>query len=205
MVNKFEKNGTIMMVKNELLGEYLKRKLETVAKPQFGFVKKHLPLERKVFLEIGSFNGLLTNLINSETSSKCFALDINFCVEGKNIIKYDGKIFPFQNRSIDCFTCFEVVEHLENQRFFFKELGRVCKTGAVGLLSTPNGKMVCGLMGGHNSVEYFLKRFFNIEKDCVCLFSKKELVFLVESNGFKVIDLNNRFFQRGFRFLLYKI
>jgi ubiquinone/menaquinone biosynthesis C-methylase UbiE len=53
-------------------------------------------------------------------------------------VKYDGKIFPFSDKSFDIGYCNAVIEHVGNrdaQILFFKEICRVCKKV---FLTTPN-------------------------------------------------------------------
>lgn len=45
---------------------------------------------------------------------------------------------PFADNSIDCISCIEVLEHLENRWHLFREIARVLKPGGKAVFSTPN-------------------------------------------------------------------
>ena len=45
---------------------------------------------------------------------------------------------PFADASFDCVITFQVIEHIENDRFFLEEIHRVLKPGGLLLLTTPN-------------------------------------------------------------------
>jgi 2-polyprenyl-3-methyl-5-hydroxy-6-metoxy-1,4-benzoquinol methylase len=46
-----------------------------------------------------------------------------------------------QDNTYDCVVSFQVIEHIENDALFLKEIHRVLKPGGVALLTTPNRKM----------------------------------------------------------------
>jgi len=46
--------------------------------------------------------------------------------------------WPITNASIDFAFALEVIEHIENPRFFIREMKRVIKVGGYGFISTPN-------------------------------------------------------------------
>jgi SAM-dependent methyltransferase len=46
--------------------------------------------------------------------------------------------WPFEDESFDAAMGIEVLEHLENPRFFFRELSRVLRPGGLAVVSTPN-------------------------------------------------------------------
>ncbi len=48
---------------------------------------------------------------------------------------------PFPNNSFDSIVSFQVIEHLENDNLFLKEIHRILKPGGCAILTTPNRKM----------------------------------------------------------------
>lgn len=46
--------------------------------------------------------------------------------------------WPFEDGSFDAATAVEILEHVENPRFFLRELARVLKPRGVAIVSTPN-------------------------------------------------------------------
>jgi SAM-dependent methyltransferase len=55
-----------------------------------------------------------------------------------------GNIPPladFADNTFDSVVSFQVIEHIQNDRFFLKEIHRVLKPGGIALLSTPNRPM----------------------------------------------------------------
>ena len=57
---------------------------------------------------------------------------------------YSGNIPPlkaFAANSFDCLVSFQVIEHIQDDRLFLKEIHRVLKPGGLALLTTPNRPM----------------------------------------------------------------
>lgn len=52
-------------------------------------------------------------------------------------IQPDGRL-PFADESFEIVVSIEVIEHVENQFFFWRELARIAKPGATVIVSTPN-------------------------------------------------------------------
>ena len=49
--------------------------------------------------------------------------------------------FDLQSDTYDCVVSFQVIEHIQNDVLFLKEIHRVLKPGGIALLTTPNRKM----------------------------------------------------------------
>lgn len=49
-----------------------------------------------------------------------------------------GARFPFDDASLDVAMAVEILEHLENPRFFLREIARVLVPGGIAIVSTPN-------------------------------------------------------------------
>ncbi len=48
---------------------------------------------------------------------------------------------PYENESFDTIVSFQVIEHIQNDHLFLKEIARILKPGGKALISTPNIKM----------------------------------------------------------------
>lgn len=48
-----------------------------------------------------------------------------------------SKSLPFKNNYFDCVTCFEVIEHIKNDKDLIKEIKRILKPDGYFILSTP--------------------------------------------------------------------
>jgi 2-polyprenyl-3-methyl-5-hydroxy-6-metoxy-1,4-benzoquinol methylase len=58
---------------------------------------------------------------------------------------------PLPDHSFDCILCMEVIAHLENPRFVFREFSRLLRPGGMLLLTMPNQeslRSISGLFGG---------------------------------------------------------
>lgn len=51
---------------------------------------------------------------------------------------YDGENIPFENKSFDCVTSFQVIEHVRNDVKFVHEIHRVLQHDGIFILTTPN-------------------------------------------------------------------
>jgi SAM-dependent methyltransferase len=57
---------------------------------------------------------------------------------------FESGLFPpmaFEDDSFDSIVSFQVIEHLEDDELFIKEIYRILKPGGIALLTTPNRKM----------------------------------------------------------------
>lgn len=59
-----------------------------------------------------------------------------------NFIRMDlPPLHGLADNSFDCVVSFQVIEHIQNDSFYLKEIQRVLKPGGIALISTPNRKM----------------------------------------------------------------
>ena len=98
-----------------------------------------------VALDVGiGSGGWSRRLIKSEKFEKIIGIDILDCRDEdlKNLDFYllnlASQPLPFAENSIDCIFATEVLEHLENPRFFMREVFRVLKPGGQFIMSTPS-------------------------------------------------------------------
>lgn len=55
------------------------------------------------------------------------------------ILDFSKEKSPFESNFFDTVTAFDVIEHIENEDFFVKEVYRILKPGGIFFLITPNG------------------------------------------------------------------
>jgi len=207
MSTNYSKNGEILFIGNEKLSDYLKRKQTELINNQFRIITNNFDLKKgKKILEFGCFHGLLTEMINKKSKSRCIGIDVNLLRKIKNILKYNGKKIPFKKSYFDYFVAFEVIEHLVDAEASIKEINRVLKKGGEGIVSTPNKFMIAALDNAHNSLIGHLKQIFKIRPECIKMYSYHELTKLFKNNGFSYKLLSNKPFwiKRGFIFILKK-
>lgn len=61
--------------------------------------------------------------------------------EGKFISMNIPPLAELQDNAYDCIVSFQVIEHIQNDVLYLKEINRVLKPGGIALLTTPNRKM----------------------------------------------------------------
>ncbi len=65
-----------------------------------------------------------------------------FSKEGILYIMGDGCSLPFKGESFDVVVSLEVIEHIEDQRGYLREIRRVLKEGGLAIISTPNREVI---------------------------------------------------------------
>ncbi|MEM6641937.1 MAG: class I SAM-dependent methyltransferase [Bacteroidota bacterium] len=80
--------------------------------------------------------------------------------------------FPFKDNQFDCLVTFQVIEHVEEDLEFIKEIHRVLKPGGKALMTTPNIKMTLSRNPWHIR-EYTAAELTQL---CEKVFSKVEMM-----------------------------
>lgn len=94
---------------------------------------------------------------------------------------YDGRIFPFEDKTFDSVVSFQVLEHVENEKLFLSEIKRVLKPNGTLMLTMP-------FMWEEHEVPYDFRRYtsYGLKK----LF--EDMGFEIEK--YKKVGANNSFF-----------
>lgn len=100
-----------------------------------------------------------------------------FRQENARYLKGDKEKIPLKNKSVDFVYSTEVIEHVEGDKLFIKEIWRVLKKGSFLVLTTPNRKRV---------------PFKNTNPDHKRHYTTQELQKLLTSRGFRIISVNYR-------------
>jgi SAM-dependent methyltransferase len=96
-------------------------------------------------LDIGCGRGYGFEYLKPKCAA-CTGLDISeeFVTEARmqypdiTFVRQNAERLPFAHASFDTITSFEVIEHLEDDRAFLREIVRVARPGAIVAISTPN-------------------------------------------------------------------
>ena len=91
----------------------------------YNLVKKHLPLQNGIVVELGSGAGFIKETIpGTITSDVMFLPFVDVVMDGLNL--------PFSTNSVDCLVLMDVFHHISNVDLFFNEAIRIlCKGGRI--------------------------------------------------------------------------
>lgn len=169
--------------KNERLDK--KRKLSAIesASNIVATIGKHINLS---LIDIGAGNGnVLAELSGFGIFKKMVALEISDSgietiklhkiEELAEVNKFDGYHIPYKNKEFDLAIAIHVLEHVEHERLFIQELGRVSKRLFIEVPLEHGFNIRKAIMNGKKTGHI---NFYTIET----------LVSLLESSGFRVIS-----------------
>jgi ubiquinone/menaquinone biosynthesis C-methylase UbiE len=137
-------------------------------------------------IDIGAGNGnVLVELSGSGIFNKMVALEISESgieaiklhkiAELTEVDKFDGYHIPYRNKEFDLAIAVHVLEHVEHERLFVQELGRVSKRLFIEVPLEHGFNIRKAIMNGKNTGHI---NFYTIET----------LVSLLESSGFRVVS-----------------
>lgn len=123
---------------------YLNNNEEADSYTNIRFIENELKISEPL-LEIGTGKGYVLNYL---TMKGFDILGLEICEEAVKIIKtlnknckvqiYDGVELPFENNSFATIFSFDVIEHIKNISFHFKEVYRILKDNGIYAFQTPN-------------------------------------------------------------------
>lgn len=184
-----------MEIKENYNQEYFKRSFGPLDKNRVIVERKRLKYFKKYLnrndqkiniLDIGCGLGYFLNLCDG-IGWQTFGVDIStyaIAYAGKytkaklDIINIKNDKLPYENDFFDVITCFDVVEHLENDNIIFKEINRVLNKEGLLIISTPDGKSP-----------------YDREETHINIYTKNELAIELEQHNFKILNL---FENRGY-------
>jgi SAM-dependent methyltransferase len=122
--------------------------------------------------------------------------------------RFESSLFPpipFPDNSFDSIVSFQVIEHLEDDALFIKEIHRILKPGGCAILTTPNRKMTLSRNPWHTR-EYTatklsslcLKYFQNVEmkgikgNEKVMKYYRRNKISVDRIMRFDFLDLQHR-------------
>jgi ubiquinone/menaquinone biosynthesis C-methylase UbiE len=144
-------------------------------------MREMLGSELGEFIDVGAGNGaLLSVLAESRACSSMSALEISASgVDGimaradlplRTVQQFDGYEMPFEDHTFDTAACVHVVEHVEHERRFLQELGRIAQRVYI---EVP---LEAGLRGRIN------RRFGHIN-----YYTPMTFINLLETSGLRVV------------------
>ncbi|MBT9146241.1 MAG: putative S-adenosylmethionine-dependent methyltransferase [candidate division WS2 bacterium] len=96
-------------------------------------------------LEVGSGDGYGLRILSKKavnyTAVDKFPTDLSGVGENVQFVQANIPPLPFESNSFDYVVGFQVIEHIDNDKDFCKEIARVLKPGGKLLLTTPNRTM----------------------------------------------------------------
>jgi len=102
------------------------------------------PVEGKVCLDIGADNGVISLLLRQK-GGEWHSADLDeasvTAIRGlvrDNVYRLDGGPTPFPDRMFDVVVIVDYLEHIEGDRAFAAELGRILKPGGVLIVNVPH-------------------------------------------------------------------
>jgi 2-polyprenyl-3-methyl-5-hydroxy-6-metoxy-1,4-benzoquinol methylase len=149
-------------------------------------------------LDIGCGTGNYTSLF-SINNNEVFGIDIeDFRKTGLynnfNFTLFDGRKIPFPDNFFDGVVNFDVIEHVEKDREFVREIKRVLKKGGSCFCSTPNRIRLSNLLRRIMLKKIEFPLVISEEGDLGKLvhikeYSKKEIKNLFEKEDFEKIEV----------------
>jgi len=102
----------------------------------------------RTVLDVGCGTGYGTAAMAAAGAAHCTGVDVDadavaqagkrFGAANVAFARGDATSLPFEDASFDLVTCFEVIEHVGEQRAVIAELARVLRPGGMMLISSPN-------------------------------------------------------------------
>ena len=182
------KNDPVSYYKNVIRTSAISKRLVRIRVKQFNKLKEKFN-DKSKFVEIGCgrgenieiFSKFTKNIYGIENSKKNYKV----CIE-KNLKVFNLFLnrnnYKTINKKFDFFFIFNYFEHIPNIKNFIKNLKKIIKENAIGIIEVPNFDMIKK------------KRLYTeIILDHLAYFEKKTLVNALELNGLKVLKIETLF------------
>lgn len=151
-----------------------------------------IPLIQGDVLEVGCGEGYGSRLLAPNTK-KYTAIDKFVALNKENLLGVEfiqmnvPHLTPFADNTFDIVVSFQVIEHIDDDHLFLKEIHRVLKPGGKLIMTTPNIKMSL-TRNPYHVREYTHTELTNLT---ATYFSK------VESNGVFLDKIANEYFEKN--------
>jgi SAM-dependent methyltransferase len=137
--------------------------------------------EGRSLLDVGCGTGTMLGYLSRYGAVRGVDADeaaISFCRQRgvDNVQLYDGRKLPFRDQTFDLVTMFDVLEHIEDDRFALEEVFRVLKAGGTFILTVPAYPF---LWGPQDEVSLHKRRYL-----------ASELRLRICSSGFNLVKLS---------------
>lgn len=138
-----------------------------------------------LFLEIGAATFEQVEA-HKKMFNKIVGLDFEFeklarsC--GINLVNADAQFLPFKNNIFDGIISHHVIEHIEDDALFIKEVKRTLKAGGFAILGTPNRKRLVRVL-----IEIFAGERKFPWREHKREYTKEELLNLAKNANFKSV------------------
>ncbi|MBC5647861.1 class I SAM-dependent methyltransferase [Christensenella tenuis] len=147
------------------------------------FIKK-FSLEQKRIIEIGAGQGEFLSLLN-EFNVKAYGIEYSQSLvqiaREKNLTVFHGFVenenYIIDGAPYDAFVCFNYLEHQPNPNGMMRGIFNNLTENGVGLITVPDFQYILDNNG-----------FYELIRDHLAYYTWDTLRFLVEKNGFQIID-----------------
>lgn len=140
----------------------------------FGLLKRRLPQVQ--YMDIGAGDLFFTQKLREITSRPVYAVDVNYSKEEEEggIVKCKT-LSSVTCRNIDCIIMMDVLEHIENDKEFIREVLSFLREGGLLLITVPAFQ---SLFGPHDVFLRHLRRY-----------TKRSLVNMLKRSGLEVEEV----------------
>lgn len=148
--------------------------------------------DHSIVLDVGCGTGDMTrflsgifkniDFIGEEVHKETLQYAKQFQQKNLKYILGNGKVIPLKDKSVDLVYSTSVIEHVNDDSRFVKEINRILKKGSIFIVTTLNRDVV---------------PFKDTNPDHKRHYTLKELKALLESGGFKVLKVEYRWSKIG--------